>query len=234
MLSVQHFAQRGQRMDLRTVEAVSRSQLMRGVSDPGKLLGCFGAKKGRYPKDAEIVGYGEDAAIAIITKGTAYAVNEDYSGNRNIASVIDEGGVYGVAFVYSDRTVTTRLVAATPCEAVLMNGGRLHKPCGESCTDHTIFLYNALAVVSNASVNFLEKIEHLSRRSLREKIMSYLTAQSIKCGCREFDIPFSRQELADWLAADRSALSAELSRMKADGLIDYNMRRFRMLHSAKH
>ena len=91
------------------------------------------------------------------------------------------------------------------------------------------FLHNALYVVSNASVNFLEKIEHLSRRSLRDKIMSYLTAQSIKCGSREFDIPFSRQELADWLAADRSALSAELSRMRADGLIDYNMRRFRLL-----
>lgn len=221
-------------MDLKTVEAVSRSKLMKGVEDTDKLLGCFGAKKSSYPKDAEIVGYGDGAAIAIITKGTAYAVSEDYSGNRNIASVISEGDVYGVAFVYSDRAVTTRLVAATPCEAVIMNGMRLHNPCESACRDHTTFLYNALTVVSNASVNFLEKIEHLSRRSLREKIMSYLTAQSIKCRCLEFDIPFSRQELADWLAADRSALSAELSRMKTDGLIDYNMRRFKLLNAPEH
>lgn len=216
-------------MDMRTLEAVSRSPLMTGIKEPDKLLGCFGARKHRFPKDAEIVGYGDDAAIAVITKGSAYAVSEDYSGNRNIINLIGEGGVYGVAFVYSGHAVTTRLVAAEPCEAVLMNGERLHKPCGDLCRDHLRFLYNALSVVSRASVNYLEKIEHLSRRSLRDKVMSYLTAQSIKCGCREFDIPFSRQELADWLAADRSALSAELSRMKADGLIDYNMRRFRLL-----
>lgn len=216
-------------MDMRTIEAVSRSPLMTGIKEPDKLLGCFGARKHRFPKDAEIVGYGDAAAIAVITKGSAYAVSEDYSGNRNIINLIGEGGVYGVAFVYSGHAVTTRLVAAEPCEAVLMNGERLHKPCGDLCRDHLRFLHNALSVVSRAGVNYLEKIEHLSRRSLRDKVMSYLTAQSIKCGCREFDIPFSRQELADWLAADRSALSAELSRMKADGLIDYNMRRFRLL-----
>ncbi len=216
-------------MDKKTVDAVANSPLMRGVTDVDKLLGCFGAVKRRYPKDAEIVGYGNGAAIAVVTRGSAYAVSEDWSGNRNIINVIEEGGVYGIAYVYSARVVTTRLVAAEECEAVVMDGERLHRPCERSCNDHMTFLHNALYVVSNASVNFLEKIEHLSRRSLRDKVMSYLTAQSIKCGSREFDIPFSRQELADWLAADRSALSAELSRMRADGLIDYNMRRFRLL-----
>ncbi len=216
-------------MDKKTVDAVANSPLMRRVTDVDKLLGCFGAVKRRYPKDAEIVGYGNGAAIAVVTRGSAYAVSEDWSGNRNIINVIEEGGVYGIAYVYSARVVTTRLVAAEECEAVVMDGERLHRPCERSCNDHMTFLHNALYVVSNASVNFLEKIEHLSRRSLRDKVMSYLTAQSIKCGSREFDIPFSRQELADWLAADRSALSAELSRMRADGLIDYNMRRFRLL-----
>lgn len=218
-------------MDIRTIDAVARSPLMKGVKDVGKLLGCFGAKKRRYPKDAEIVGYGDEAAIAIITKGSAYAVNEDYSGNRNIINYIEEGGIYGIAFVYSVRKVTTRLIAAENCEAVLMNGERLHKPCENNCADHTLFLYNALSVVSRASVSYLEKIEHLSRRSLRDKIMSFLTAQSIKCGSREFEIPFSRQELADYLSADRSALSSELGKMKAAGLIDYNMRKFRLLHT---
>ena len=218
-------------MDLRTVETVAQSPIMAGINDVEKLLECFGARKRKFPKDAEIVGYGEDAAIVIITKGSAYAVNEDYSGNRNIINLVDTKSQYGIAFVYSGHAVTTRLVAAEACDAVIMNGERLHKPCENNCADHTIFLYNALSVVSRASVNYLEKIEHLSRRSLRDKIMSFLVAQSIKCNSREFDIPFSRQELADYLAADRSALSAELSRMKAAGIIDYNMRRFKLLHT---
>lgn len=220
-------------MDKRTLNAVCGSPLMRGIRDAEKLLSCFGAVARRFPKDAQIVGYGEGAAIAVIAKGTAFTVNEDYSGNRNIINSIGEGGVYGIAFVYSGRAVTSRLVAAENCEAVLMSGSRLLRPCENACSDHLTFLRNALGVVANASVNFLEKIEHLSRRSLREKIMSYLTAQSIKCGSREFEIPFSRQELADSLAADRSALSAELGRMKADKLVDFNMRRFRLLDTDK-
>ena len=78
-------------------------------------------------------------------------------------------------------------------------------------------------------MNFLEKVEHLSRRTTREKVLSYLTAQSVKRGGAEFDIPFSRQELADYLAVDRAALSAELARMKRDGLIDFRKSHFRIL-----
>lgn len=218
-------------MDLNTIETVAQSPLMAGITNVKKMLDCFGAKKRKFPKDAEIVGYGDDAAIVIITKGSAYAVNEDYFGNRNIINLIDTKNQYGVAFVYSGHAVTTRLIAAETCEAVIINGERLHKACENNCADHTTFLYNALTVVSRASVNYLEKIEHLSRRSLRDKIMSFLIAQSIKCSSNEFCIPFSRQELADYLAADRSALSAELSRMKADGIIDYNMRCFKLLHT---
>ena len=215
-------------MDERTIEKIKKSRLMSCIDDLG-LLDCFGARVARYGKGSEIVGYGARPAIVIITAGSATVLSEDWCGNRNIINKLGESGVYGAAFVYSSHEVTSRLVADEDCEAVIMDGEKLHSPCAKNCASHTRFLYNTLKVVSGSCVNFLEKVEHLSRRTTREKVLSYLTAQSVKRGGAEFDIPFSRQELADYLAVDRAALSAELARMKRDGLIDFRKSHFRIL-----
>lgn len=214
-------------MDAKIVEAVSKSPLMRNISDVGKLLGCFGARAAKYAKDEQIVGYGDKAVIVIVAEGSATVVSEDYAGNRNVINKLGNGRVYGVAFVYSGHEVSTRLVAAEECTAVILDERRLHEPCAMPCHDHTAFLYNAVKVVSNASVSFLERAEILSRRTIRERVMAYLSLMARKNG-DEFSIPFSRQELADYLSVDRSALSAELGRMAKDGVIAYKMNRFRL------
>lgn len=210
------------------IEVVSKSPLMQGINDVKKILECFGARVMKYFKDEEIIGYGDKHAIIIVANGKANVISEDYAGNRNVINKLGAGGVYGVAFVYSGQEVSTRLVATEDCTVVILDEKRLHEPCELPCRDHTAFLYNAIKVVGNASVTFLERSEILSRRTIREKVLAYLSAQARKKGSNEFSIPFSRQELADYISTDRSALSGELSRMAKDGLINYKLNRFRI------
>ncbi|MBQ9081095.1 MAG: Crp/Fnr family transcriptional regulator [Clostridia bacterium] len=208
-------------MEENIIEKIKKCRLMEGVKDTEKILRCFEARKKNFSKGAEIVGYGEAPSLIILTKGSAISVSEDWFGNRNMISKIGESGVFGAAYVYAKHEISTRLVAAEDCEIISMNGEKMHSPCPNVCADHTRFLYNVLSLVSNNCVNFLEKVEHLSRRTMREKILAFLTAQSVKNNANSFIIPFSRQEFADYLAVDRCALSSELGRMKKDGLIDF-------------
>lgn len=215
-------------MDKNILEKVKDCRLMQGVIDVEKLLRCFGAHEINRGAGQNIVGYGEKAAIIIIISGKATVISEDYFGNRNIISKLSESGIYGAAFVYSGHEVTSRLVADTDVKAVVLDGEKLHSPCDECCGDHTRFLYNTVRTISQSCVGFLEKAEHLSRRTTRDKALSYLTAESIKQGSDEFIIPFSRQELADYLAVDRSALSSELGHMQSDGLIEFKRSKFKL------
>ncbi len=216
-------------MEAAVLEKIKDSPLLRGIADAEKLLGCFGARVAEYGKDEEIIGYGDNAEIIIIAEGSATVISEDYAGNRNVINKLGRGGVYGVAFVYSGHEVSTRVTAAERCTAVKLNGSRMHEPCGAPCRDHTLFLYNAVKVVSNASVGFLERAEILSRRTIRDRVIAYLSSQSRKSGSNEFSIPYSRQELADYLAVDRSALSGELGKMAKEGLLIYKLNRFRII-----
>ena len=215
-------------MNKKTLEKVAASSLFRGIDDVGKMMNCFGARVVRFAAGEEIVGYGDEPAAVIITAGSGTVVSEDWFGNRTVINRLGVSGIFGAAYAFSGHEVTTRLVAAENGEAVMINGRRLHEPCATPCESHTRFLYNAVKVISSSCVGFLENVEHLSRRTTRDKVLSYLTAEAVKRNASEFDIPFSRQELADYLAVDRSALSAELGRMKANGLIDFHRAHFKI------
>lgn len=216
-------------MDKEILEKIKQCRLMQGIENVEKLLHCFGAKIRSFEKGEQIVGYGDAPAIVIIVQGSAISLSEDWFGNRNIISRVGECGVFGAAYVYAGHEVTTRLEAAEACRAVFLSGQKIQYPCRNNCLEHTQFLCNAISLVSRSCVRFLEKVEHLSRRTMRDRVLSYLTEQAVKNGKNSFIIPFSRQELADYLAVDRSALSAELSRMKRDGLIDFKRSHFVLL-----
>jgi CRP-like cAMP-binding protein len=72
-------------------------------------------------------------------------------------------------------------------------------------------------------------MEHITKRTTREKLLSYLSEQSRLHGSREFSVPFDRQGLADYLSVERSALSAEMSRLKSEGVINYRKSHFELL-----
>ncbi|MBR6788796.1 MAG: Crp/Fnr family transcriptional regulator [Clostridia bacterium] len=201
-------------------------QLFNGVSDIERLLSNFDVIIKKYNKDEEIIGYGDNVKILIVISGSLLTVSEDWQGNRNVISHIGKSGIFGVAHVFSNSRSTARVVCESDAEVAIIGIQKAYQDFLSQ--DYGKFIHNALLIVSNNCISFLEKVEHLSRRSMREKIISYLQACRSKQSSDEFELSFLRQDMADYLAVDRSALSAELSKMKKEGLIDYKKSWFKI------
>ena len=109
---------------------------------------------------------------------------------------------------------------------MFMDVSRVLTVCGSACAFHARLMRNLLAVLAEKNLQFSEKLTYMTQRSTRQKLLSYLSAESLRRGAREFEIPFNRQQLADYLSVDRSALSGELSKLRGEGLLDYRKNKF--------
>ena len=105
---------------------------------------------------------------------------------------------------------------------------RLLTPCSSACAFHTLLVRNLLSVMAQKNLQLNTKLTHLTQRSTRTKLLSYLSEESLRRDCSAFDIPFTRQQLADYLEVDRSALSNELSKMQKEGLLTYHLNQFHL------
>ena len=199
------------------------------------LLGLMECQQKTYPK-GNFVFYAGDYIdhISVVLSGCIHIVQEDYWGNRNILTQVRPGGVFGEAFACipgSQATVDVLSVEDTE----LMNfhvGSIIHAGTILSRPQEQLMM-NLLSMLSQRNKELTEKIRYMSQRSTRQKLMFYLSAESRKCGNNAFVVPFNRQQLADFLSVDRSAMSAELSKMKKEGLLDYYRNQF-ILHSKSH
>ena len=154
-------------------------------------------------------------------------VHDDAFGNRSLLSRVAPGELFGLSIsVSSAKNEDIYLCAETGCHTVLMDAHRLIDGCEHSCEVHGQLLKNTLSLLAQKHLELIRKQRHLAQHSLRGKLASYLTDYAVQCGKREFSIPFRRQAFSDYLGVDRSALCAELSRMKRDGLIDYRLEQF--------
>jgi CRP-like cAMP-binding protein len=84
-------------------------------------------------------------------------------------------------------------------------------------------------LLSYKNLELMKKINHITKRSTREKLLSYLSAEAKKQGSKSFLIPFDRQQLADYLCVERSAMSSELSKMRSEGLLEYQKSFFTLI-----
>ena len=217
------------------LQILSRSRLFAGI-DPDQIeavLGCLAPTRGSYARGETILkAQTATDAFGLVLRGSVMIVQIDYWGNRNIMAVQRAGDVFAESFAaQSDVSINVCVEAAEDCEALFFNLGRVLTNCPRTCAHHRQLIENLLMMISNRNRQLNEKITHLSQRTTRRKIMSYLSAQARGAGSAEFEIPFSRQQMADYLSVDRSALSAELSRLKAEGLLDYHRNAFRIMRS---
>ena len=120
------------------------------------------------------------------------------------------------------------VVAAETAEILFLNVAKILKVCTNACTFHSKLIRNLLTLAAQKNLNLSQRIFHTTPKSIRGRLLSYLSWQAVKQGTREFDIPFNRQQLADYLGVDRSAMSAELGKMKREGIIQVNRNHFRM------
>ncbi|MCL2123719.1 MAG: helix-turn-helix domain-containing protein [Desulfovibrionaceae bacterium] len=204
------------------------SVLFRGMADDEILraLGCFRAREARFDQARAIWDIGEQPLWGLIVQGGLTAQQEDLRGNRSIlgdfgpGDFLDGAMAGALPYFFSVRPGTVIL---------LMEHEPAVSPCGNGCRAHLLFLRNAVNAMAQNGARLLHKVEYLSKRTTREKIMSYLTMQSALQGARRFNVPYARQELADLLSVDRSAMCTELTRMQNDGLIRYERKRFELL-----
>ena len=183
----------------------------------------------RNTKKGNFIFYAGDTIeqIGIVLSGMVHILQEDYWGNRNILSQVRPGSLFGEAFAcLPDVKSTVDVAALDDTEVMFINvNSIIHAGQVLTKAQERVAL-NLLAIMARRNMQLTQKIRYMSQRSTRQKLMFYLSEEALRQESSSFTLPFNRQQLADFLSVDRSAMSAELSRMKKDGLIDYYKDKF--------
>lgn len=211
---------------------IASSQLFRDIpaDQLPAILQCLQASQRSFTKNQVIFWAGQTVTqVALVLEGEVQLWQEDILGNRSIHNRFLPGEIFGEVYACNDQSlIPVSAVAVRPAEALFIDQQRLLGKGGCAGPYHRQLLENLLFITSQRALELSRKMSFLSRRTLREKLLGYLTTQArLAENCR-FTIPFSRQELADYLSVDRSALSKELSRMKEEGLLDYHRSDFHL------
>ena len=207
--------------------------LFQGVNenDIADMVKCLGARAKQFKKNETIFSVGDFVSeIGIITEGRVQISKDDVWGNRNIIAEVSEGEMFAEAFVCGGVGVLPVCVAAaTDCKIIFVDFQRVITQCGKACVFHSLLIRNIVGILARKNIMLQGKMEHITKRTTREKLLSYLSEQSQRLSTNDFEIPFDRQRLADYLSVERSALSAEMSRLKSEGVIDYHKSNFKLL-----
>ncbi len=201
---------------------LKKSPLFYGIGDKEAMLRRLSGGEQVYERGERILSAGKICErIGVILEGSADVVREDAEGVPVTVARIAEGEFFAEAFACSGRALAVSVEAAVRSKVLWISVCRLFESGGSE------ILANFLRVFAQKNVFLTERIGHLSRHSLREKVISYLHGVARSAGSATFQIPFDRQGLADYLGCDRSALSAMLSRLKREGVLDYYKNSFR-------
>nr|WP_122011895.1 Crp/Fnr family transcriptional regulator [Maliibacterium massiliense] len=209
---------------------LTETPLFRAIApeDIPRALACLEARQEDFPKGAYILTAGQEAHRAgIIAAGRAHVIQEDFWGNRTIIAQVGPQEMFGEAFACAHVAhLPVSVVAAAQTRVLFINCGRIAQPCGAACAFHAQLVANMLGILAGKNVLLTGKMTHLARRSTREKLLSYLSAEAVKAGSARFCIPFDRQELADYLLVERSALSRTLGQLQKEGMLTYKKNAF--------
>ncbi|MBQ8275061.1 MAG: Crp/Fnr family transcriptional regulator [Clostridia bacterium] len=195
------------------------------------MLTCLGARIEHFDKKYTILAEGNPAKyIGIVLTGSAQMIRVDYYGNRSLLAEIEPTQLFGEAFACAEvSSVPVTIVATEPCDVMLVECDHVLHTCTNHCTFHQQLIFNLMKALAAQNLQFHQKLEITSKRTTREKLMTYLDRQAQKHKSAEFEIPFDRQELADYLEVDRSGLSAEISKLRREGILDCEKNRFILL-----
>lgn len=179
-----------------------------------------------YSKDEYILKTGDFTSNAgIILKGSLSIISEDFWGNKNIISTLSTGNIFAEIFSFKNNIpLNVSVISNEETKILFLN---INSIINE--TKNFVFIKNLMDIITTKTLMLNRKNELLSKRTIREKVMTFLSQQAINTNNNSFKIPFSREEMADFLAVDRSALSRELSKMKREGIINYNKNQFTLI-----
>ena len=202
-----------------------------GEDDLLRILGCLGARVDSYDKKYTVFSEGTPAKyIGIVLSGSVQIIQIDYYGNRSILSEISSGEVFAEAFACAEiGSLPVTVIANEPSEIMLIDCRHILHTCNNNCGFHQQLIFNLMKDLAKKTITFHQRIDITSKRTTREKLMTYLSMEAKKAESDSFDIPFDRQELADFLEVERSGLSAEIGKLKKEGVIDSQKNHFTLL-----
>lgn len=215
------------------IPILKRSWLFAGVTEEeiATMLSCLDAKKHSYTKGEYVFRQGERIdQIALLVKGELYVQQDDYWGNRSILHNVAVGELFGEGHLAPESGISlTDVIAAQDSIVIFFNVRRVLTTCSNACRFHAAVVQNLFFSISQKNRQLVQKLSHMSRRTTREKLISYLSEESKRHGSGSFTIPYNRQQLADFLSVDRSAMSNELSKLRDEGLLTFEKNHFQLL-----
>lgn len=213
------------------LEALHNSELFRGISDDSimEILNCSGSSMHSYSQGEIIKSESQIENIGVVLSGSLHIINEDYWGNKFILREVREGQIFGAEYAivkYAPKTFT--VIAQKDTNVLYINTECVVNMCEKACEYHRRMVRNLLSIVSEENIDYQHKFEHMSKRSTREKLLSYFSEQAERNNSAAFEISFNRQQMADYLSVDRSAMCSELSKMQKEGMISYHLNHFEL------
>ncbi|MGN0572000.1 MAG: Crp/Fnr family transcriptional regulator [Candidatus Fimenecus sp.] len=200
-------------------------------ADFPKLLTCFHAKTEKYSKNNVILAEGTKARyIGIVLTGSVQISRTDYFGNRSILATVEPSELFGESFACAEiSAIPINVTAHEDTTVLLLDFQTLTDTNTPVCGFYGKLIFNLLKITAVKNLLFHQKIEITSKRTTKEKLMTYLLFQAKKTGSRCFTVPFDRQALADYLEVDRSGLSAEIGKLRRAGVLKCTKNRFELL-----
>ena len=214
------------------VACLAQTPLFRGSTpeEVASMLACLGAVQRAYQKGAVIYCAGDTVqSMGLILSGSVHIESGDFWGNRSILDQAGPGQVFAETYAcLPDEPLMVSVTAAADTQVLFLQTSRVLQTCTSACAHHARLIRNLLAISAQKNLILSRRIFHTSPKTIRGRLLSYLSFQSLRQGSRSFTIPFNRQQLADYLSVDRSALSNELGNMQREGLIAFHKNSFEL------
>ena len=214
------------------IPVLKRTKLFSGVGDDeiSTMLTCQGARLLTYKKGEHVLRQGEHLSdILVLAEGSLHIQRDDYWGNRSILGHIGVGEIFGEAYVAPESgTLLNDVIAVEDSAVFFFDVKRVISTCSSACRFHTMVVQNLFFAISEKNRGLVQKLDYMSRRTTREKLLSYLSEEAKKQNSASITLPFNRQQLADYLSVDRSAMSNELCKMRDEGILEFEKNRFRL------
>ena len=189
---------------------LSKTALFRGATpqEVENMLTCLGAEVRQFPRGEMIYRTGDVVtSLGVVLSGSVLIENDDLWGNTTVLDSIGPGQIFAETYACaSGEPLMVNVVAAEPTEVLFLNVDRVLRVCSHACDHHSKLIRNLLSISAQKNLNLSRKIFHTASKSIRGRLLSYLSYQAVRSGSRSFAIPFNRQQLADYLNVDRSAL----------------------------
>ena len=215
------------------IPILKRTQLFSGVGEKeiGAMLNCLQAKLCTYKKGEYVLRQGEHLDnILVLVEGKLHIQRDDYWGNRSIINMVSVGEMFGEAYVALESgTLMNDVLAVEDSAVIFFDVKRIITVCSAACRFHSMVVQNLFFAISEKNRKLVQKLTFMTKRTTREKLIAYLSEEAKRQNSSEFSIPFNRQQLADFLSVDRSAMSNELCKMRDEGLIEFEKSYFKLL-----